>query len=257
MLGWRARIGIVVPATNTATESEFWKILPEGVTYSFARALSSRDSDQVRRLSGYQTSALKGATEVAEVKPDLIVWACTSGSFLNGVGYDRTLSSGIESAVGIPVLTTSSALIAAINALGVKRVALGTPYPQPVTDIEARFFADSVAGLEVVNTGIIDLSDPYSRGLIEPEQAYELGRRIDRPDAEAIILSCTDLQTFSILRALEADLGKPVISSNSATAWAMFRRLGIQPPNELGRLATLVGEDSAGAAVERAAAIPA
>lgn len=236
MLGWRARIGIIVPATNTATESEFWKTLPEGVTLSFARAVSSRDSDQVRRLSAYKESALKGAIEVAEVQPDLIVWACTSGSFVNGVGYDRALSAELERAVGIPVITTSSALLAAINTLRVKRVALGTPYPQPITNIEARFLEDSVAGLKVVNTGIIDISDPYTRGLIRPEQAYELGKRIDKSDAEAIILSCTDLQTFSIIQELEADLGKPVISSNSATAWAMFRKLGIRPSTQIGRL---------------------
>lgn len=248
MLGWRTRIGIIVPATNTATESELWKIVPEGVTLSFARAVSSRDRDQVRRLSAYKESALKGALEVAEVKPDLIVWACTSGSFIKGAGYDRALATEIERAVGIPVLTTSSALIAAINTLGVKRVALGTPYPQPITDIEARFFEDSVAGLEVVNTAIIDISDPYSRGLIRPEETYELAKRTDRPAAEAIILSCTDLQTFPVIRALEADLGKPVISSNSATVWAMFRKLRIQLPGQIGSLAAHADEAGAPAA---------
>lgn len=236
MLGSRARIGIIVPATNTATESEFWKIVPDGVTLSFARALSSRDPDQVRRLSAYKESALKGAIEVAEVKPDLIVWACTSGSFINGVGYDRALATEIESAVGVPVLTTSSALITAINALGVKRLAMGTPYPQSITDIEARFFADSVPGLKVVNAAIIDLTDPYSRGLIRPEEAYELAKRAHIPDADAVFLSCTDLQTFPIIERLEQELDKPVISSNSATAWAMFNKLGIRPLREVGRL---------------------
>lgn len=236
MLGWRARIGIIVPATNTATESELWKIVPEGVTLSFARAVSSRDTDQVRRLSAYRDSALEGAFEVAEVKPDLIVWACTSGSFIKGAGYDRALASEIERAVGIPVLTTSSALIAAINALGVKRLAMGTPYPQPITDIEARFFEDSIRGLKVVNTAIIDIADPYSRGLVRAEQAYELGRRAHAPEAEAVFLSCTDLQTFSVIEMLERDLGKPVISSNLATAWAMFEKLAIRPLRQIGRL---------------------
>ena len=236
MLGSRARIGVIVPATNTATESEFWRIVPEGVTLSFARALSARDSDQVRRLSAYKDSALKGAFEVAAVKPSLIVWACTSGSFINGVGYDLALAGEIERAVGVPVLTTSSALIAAFKALGIRRLAMGTPYPQPITDIEARFFEDSIDGLEVVNTAIIDIADPYSRGLISPEEAYELGLKAHTPRAEAIFLSCTDLQTFAIIEKLEEQVGKPVISSNSATAWAAFNKLGISPLRKIGKL---------------------
>ena len=236
MLGSRARIGIIVPATNTATEFEFWKIVPDGVTLSFARAVSSRDPDQLTRLSAYRDSALAGAREVAEVKPNLIVWACTSGSFIKGAGYDRALSDEIERAVGVPVLTTSSAVIEALTTLDVTRLAMGTPYPQPVTDIEAKFFEDSVSGLKVVNTAIIDIADPYSRGLIRPEQAYELGRRADTPEAQAIFLSCTDLQTFAIIDELEQATGKPVISSNSATAWAMFGRLGIEPLRRVGQL---------------------
>ena len=113
---------------------------------------------------------------------------------------------------------------------------MGTPYPQPITDIEASFFEGSVQGLKVVNTAIIDIADPYSRGLIRPEQAYELAKQAHTPEAEAVFLSCTDLQTFSIIEKLEEELRKPVISSNSATAWAMFNKLGIRPLRDIGKL---------------------
>lgn len=236
MIGWRSRIGVVVPATNTATEHEFWPCMPEGVTLSFARAVSSRDTDQMRRLAAYKAGALKGAMEVAEVRPDLIVWACTSGSFVNGPGYDRALSDEIQEAAKVPVLTTSTALIMALKALGVRRIAMGAPYPPSVVDVERRFFEGSVPHLQIVNTAILDIHDSYSRGLVRPEEAYQLARRADHPDAEAIFLSCTDLQTFAILGMLERDLGKPVISSNLATLWAMMGTLRLSPKVTIGTL---------------------
>jgi maleate isomerase len=229
MIGARARIGVVVPATNTASEYEFWPAVPAGVTLSFARAVSSRDPDPVRRLSAYREGALKGAVELAEVKPSLIVWACTSGSFIRGVGYDRELANAMGDAARVPVLTTSTALIAALKVLGVRKLAMGTPYPQDITDIERRFFEDSVPGLSVVNTAIIDIADPYSRGLITPEETDRLARRADVAEADAVLLSCTDLQSFAVIDALEQHLGKPVISSNLATLWAMFGKLRIEP----------------------------
>lgn len=236
MLGWRARIGLVVPATNTATDFELRPLLPEGVIFCSARALSSREPDQVKRLSGYWDQAIKAAREVAEVKPDLVVWACTSGSFVGGAGYDRRLADAMAAEAHAPVVTTSTAVIEALQALGVTRLAMGTPYPQPVTDLEKRFFEDSVPGLKIVRDGIIDIADPYSRGLIRPEEAYRLALRVDAPEAQAVFLSCTDLRTFPIVDAAEEALGKPVISSNLATIWAAMRRLGIEPANAPGRL---------------------
>lgn len=236
MLGWRARIGVIVPATNTATEHEFWRVLPDGVSLSAARAISSRAADQVERLSAYREQAIKGALEVAEVRPDIIVWACTSGSFVRGAGYDRELSEAMQAQVGIPVLTTSTAVIEALAALRITRLAVGTPYPQQVTDIEQRFFEDSVPGLRIVSSAIIDVADPYSRGLITLEQAHDLALRANSAEAEAVFLSCTDLRTFEIIEMLERDLGKPVISSNLATLWATLRRLKLRPRVEVGSL---------------------
>lgn len=236
MLGWRARIGIIVPATNTATEYEFSRVLPEGVCLSAARAVSSRAVDQLERLSAYKEQAMKGAREVAEVKPDIIVWACTSGSFARGAGYDRELASEIQAAVGLPVLTTSTAVIEALNAFGITRLAMGTPYPEHVTAIEKKFFEDSVNKLQIVSSAIIDIGDPYSRGLITLEQAYDLAMRADSPEAEAVFLSCTDLRSFDIIDMLESDLGKPVISSNLATLWATLGRLKLRPRVTIGSI---------------------
>lgn len=236
MIGWRARIGVIVPATNTATEHEFWPALPAGATLSFTRIISSRDTDQVKRLSSYRDGAIEGAREVAEVRPDLIVWACTSGSFVNGAGYDRELAGQMTAATRIPVLTTSTALVTALETMGVRRIALGAPYPQQITDVAARFLQDSVPGLSVVNTAIIDIADPYSRGKIAPEEAYRLAKRADTDEAEAIVLSCTDLQTFAVVEALEHDLGKPVVSANLATLWALLGRLGLPHGPAPGRI---------------------
>ena len=51
------------------------------------------------------------------------------------------------------------------------------------------------------------------------------------------MICCTDFATADVLAPLEAELGKPVISSNSAGLWAALRKAGINDPIEgYGRL---------------------
>ena len=41
--GWRARIGLIVPSPNTVTETEFWRMAPEGVSIHTTRLLYRAD----------------------------------------------------------------------------------------------------------------------------------------------------------------------------------------------------------------------
>lgn len=227
MLGWRGRIGLLVPATNTVAEREFWKLIPEGLTVSTARVVSIVAEDEVERLAAYKTQVIKAAQEVTHVNPDIIAWTCTSGSFITGAGYDIELAREVTQLVGAPAVTTSTAVLEAIRQLGISRLAMGTPYRDSVTEIERRFLEESIDGLKVVNTVNLSVLGPSKRGLILPERVYQLGREVDTPDAEAVFLSCTDVRTIEVLDCLEADLGKPVFSSNQATLWAVLQRLGV------------------------------
>lgn len=224
MYGWRARVGLIIPSLNVTIEPEFAWMAPEGVSFHTTRVLLERGTpDQLERMAGEAEGA---ARLLATAGVDLIVYACTSGSLIKGLGWDLEIIRSIESATGIPAFTTSTAVIEAFKFMEVSGVSVGTPYIDEVNRIEKEFF--EAHGIKV----------PYIEGLgytkgeqlhaEPPETAYRLGKKVNRPEADSVFLSCTDFKTIEIIAPLERDLGKPVMSSNTVTMWAVLRRLGIR-----------------------------
>ncbi len=108
--------------------------------------------------------------------------------------------------------------------MGIKKVSVATPYLEEVAKAAAKFIQDS--GIEVLDlnwlgkaTGIEDVSQ---------ESVYHMVRQVDKPESEAVFISCINLHTIELIDKLEADLGKPIISSNQATMWNLLRMAGIQ-----------------------------
>jgi arylmalonate decarboxylase len=118
-------------------------------------------------------------------------------------------------------------VIAALRTLGVKRIAMGTPYVDFVNQGELKFLAEE--GFEVVAWHGMGLGETQAerRGInrVPPQSVFRLARLIDRPEAEAIFLSCTALPTIEMIATLEEELGKPVVTSNQATFWNVLRTL--------------------------------
>jgi arylmalonate decarboxylase len=141
------------------------------------------------------------------------------------------LAARLEGLTGTPVATTSQAVMAALRALSARKVALATPYRRFITDGE-------VAWLEAEGFGVtsaVDLNmgetEQERRGInrIPPEVCYRLGREADRPDADVLFLSCTAMASLPVVEALERDCGKPVVTSNLASAWYVLKRLMVKP----------------------------
>ena len=70
----------------------------------------------------------------------------------------------------------------------------------------------------------------YGQGALTPEEIFDLGCRADHRDAEALVLSCTDIRAVEAIEALERDLRKPVVTSNQALMFCAVRRLGLVFP---------------------------
>jgi maleate cis-trans isomerase len=171
---------------------------------------------------------------LAHLSPDLVAFACTSGSFVDGEDGLREQVDLIGRTAGCPVVATSRAIIEACRHLGVSRVALATPYRDAVNEAERAFLTGH--GVEVRSLAGLGLSGAAIRE-VAPEQVMELARSADTADSEALFISCTDFRALEVLDRLEAELGKPVLSSNQVTLWAILHALG-QPTRlpGLGRL---------------------
>jgi len=229
MIGWRARLGFMVPPGNPTIEPEMIALVPQGVSVHFHRMDSGGGvpgalDNQDQRTRAMIDSLDAGVKLLGAVKPDIIVIAHTATSYYLGREREAELLARLGAASGVPVVSAFGAVAAALERLGIRRVAYGAPYSaettaQGRTHLEAHGFrvvqAENLAGV----TNIYDET---------AERAYRLAREVDRPEAQAVFLTGTGMPTLPVLDMLEADLGKPVISSASAMMWHALRRVGVR-----------------------------
>lgn len=230
MTGTSARLGFLVPPGNPTTEPEMIRLAPRGVTVHFTRMVAhgvtgSLDGQEERNRT--QIAHLDdNAALLAMVKPQVIVMAHTASSYTMGRAGEKEVVERIERATGIRFITAFGSVIAALGRLGVRRVAVGTPYSEAST-LQCKANLEAY-GLEVASYGRLDgVRNIYDE---TPERAYQLGRQVDTADAQAVFLSGVGMPTIETLARLERDLGKPVLSSASAMMWHALRVARVPVP---------------------------
>ena len=223
------RIGMIVPASNTNAEPDSLMLAPEGVTIHTTRSGgydvdAIPDSDEMRRFVRQDLD--QQLQLLMDARVELIAYACTSATLADGPDFDRTFCEEITATTGIPAVTTAGALIEAMRSIGVHRIAFTSPYV-PKLAAEAIDFIRQ-CGIEVVNQAGFDRElSSLEQNALTPQDAYDMGLRADHPEAELVLISCTDFRALEAVPALEKALGKPVITSNSALMYASCMRLGV------------------------------
>jgi maleate isomerase len=229
LYGYRARIGILVPSGIITIEPEFNMVVPEGITchYHRFRFLGGGETKTVLDDLKAAVDYIADASElITHVHPSVVVMAGTGVSFIGGYGYDQLLIQKMKERNGnLPTTTTSTAVIAAFESLGVKKVSVAMPYIEEVARAAVKFVEDN--GTEVANARWLNKSG-FDISQIPEEELYQLAVETDTPESEALFISCTALHTFGLIEKLEKDLKKPVITSNQATIWQALRLAGIE-----------------------------
>jgi maleate isomerase len=233
--GWRGRIGMIYPSIGRTPEHEWWRLAPRGVTLHITRVLLRATSmEELNRIGGFAEDA---ARLLATAKPDVICFACTTGTMVRGMEYDRQLTGRISEATGIPATSMAQGVIEGLRALGAKKLAVATAYVDEINAHERQFLLDN--GFEVELIEGLQLTDSIRISEVSPEEVYRFARDVYRRSgsADAILISCGSLRTLEIVSELESDTGKPVVSSNIAQMWIALRMLGIgEPVLGVGRL---------------------
>jgi maleate isomerase len=247
MYGRRGRIGLITLATDTSVLPEYARLMPAEVAVYPAPIPLPRGEVTPAALSEMlEGDELERAARLLRwAGVGIVVFACTTGSLVHGVGWDRDLIGRIERASGLPATTTSTAVLDALEAVGATSLAVATPYLDELNAIERRFFEES--GFPVAAIAGLGCATDDEIGRLAPDDAESLIARVVRRDADAIFVSCTNFHVVEAIAGLEARWGKPVVTSNQAGAWAALRSLGIEDEiGGYGRLLTMAAPRTGG-----------
>lgn len=215
-------IGVIAPF-DLALERELWRWVPMEVSLHLARTPYepvpvSMEMAQLVSNSAHLAAATR---DVLHVEPEVVAYLCTSGSFVNGIDYERSLVKAICDAGAPDAVTTSGALAEVLQQLDVHRLSVITPYDEDLTGKLHSFLAEM--HVETVSSEHLGLG-----GGIWKVSYRTIAERIlsgDHPDAEAIFVSCTNLPTYDLIEPLEVALGKPILTANQLTMWACLKRM--------------------------------
>jgi maleate isomerase len=169
----------------------------------------------------------QSARYLGSVRPDVIAYACTSGSFEDGPEGEQRIVDVVTAATGAEVVTATRAIVAFLQRAGVGRVAIVSPYTRELTrDLEAYLVA---AGLTITGVACRGYDENDRIAADEPDDIVAFASAAELGAAEAVVLPCTNWRVNGIVRRLEAALRRPVISSNTALIEHVARVLDLDP----------------------------
>ena len=213
--------GVLIPATNTTVETEYSRLLPDGLQAHYGRLGKGGDTPFSPSLVAdviYQSKML------GQAKVEAIALAQTSASLFSD-DYDVVTTRQMHEGSGAPAVTSAVAIGQALRAMGLRRIAVVTPY-SPDAIARAKHLFETKHGLEVVAMEGFDASDAYAIGGLGPEHATEAFRRVDRKEIEALVVPGGNFPTMRHVAQWEAEFGKPVITTNGAVLWAVIGLMG-------------------------------
>jgi maleate isomerase len=220
--GARAKIGVIVPSGNIATEPQFRAMLPKGVAPFFTRAtLTTTDGDGLMQMAKRVDQDVQ---LLVDAKVDIVFFHCTAITTF-AEGSDDDILSRIAAVTDTPASATSKGIVAALKALKAKRVVLITPYTADINAREVAFLKRN--GAEVIHETGLGIPDSPGMFAVTPEQWIDYALQNRRDDADLYFLSCAAVRTAEVIETLEAELGRPVITSNLLGAWHAMRTIGV------------------------------
>jgi maleate isomerase len=212
-------LGLIIPSSNTVMEDELTLYV---TVHSTRIALKNVDEPSLKKMN---KELLKAVDLISDCHPAAIVYGCTSGSIIEDV--EKIVKKSV-----IPAITTSSAVISALQTLGAKTVSVATPYIDEVNQKEKAFLESK--GFTVKDIKGLGLLNNIEIGNQEPEAAYNLAKSLKK--ADAIFISCTNFKTFDIIHDLEDECNIPVVTSNSASLWGALKAANKKEKIYLGKL---------------------
>jgi len=218
------KFGCIIPSGNNYTEPDFYSLSQKDIgIYATRIFIENITPEELKKMGGYTEEAAK---LLSNVNADIILFACTTGSLVEGIDWEENLKKRITKITGLPAITTSGSIINALKVLNAKKIIIFTPYSKELDKREKLFFEKlNYTVLEIKGLGIIDNKKIAA---VTPETINENCLTLFQRNlnAEALFISCTNLDTIDIIDKIEKEINIPVITSNQASYWNLLRACG-------------------------------
>ena len=217
------RLGLMVPANNTTMESELLAWLPAGSSCRTLRIPRGEGLLGPDEIPAYVARALELAKGYDPAQIDIVAYGCTAAGVIGGPARDAGIQRELAAVTGKPVVTTANAMVEVLRHIGARRVAVVTPYLDPVNERLRAYLEQS--GIAVTRLASFMAATTGELAAITPPQIAALARETMTSGSDAMFIACSQLPTLEILDGLAREFGKPVWSSIKATAWRVERML--------------------------------
>ncbi|TGQ68343.1 MAG: ectoine utilization protein EutA [Mesorhizobium sp.] len=231
------RVGLIILATDHTTEPDFRRMVANDRIGVYVARIPYANPTTPNNLRKMQPALTAGAALILPDEPlDAICYSCTSASVVIG---DAEIETAIQAAKpGVPVVTPPMAGVRGLNVLGVRRISILTPYTVETSRPMAAYFA--ARGFDIASFTCLGFEDDREMARIAPAALVDLARQVTHAQADALFVSCTALRGALAVTGMEQAIGRPVVTSNQATAWNCLRLCGDETAHpEFGRLMTL------------------
>ena len=231
VVGFRAKVGVIVPSTNTVVEHDLWNVRPPGVTFHSSRFMVeapdlSSDEKFLYFLDKIRETIPGSVEDLMTCKPDYILMGMSAETFWGGKqGNDEFIARIDAISGGLPITTGANACGAALEKLGVSKIACLTPY-QPIGDNQVEKYFTEV-GFDVKRVKGLKCATATSIADVTEEEVIAALKELDGDDIDAIVQCGTNLSMVSIADEASKWLGKPVLAINAVCLWHALRSMGI------------------------------
>ena len=266
-MGKVTRIGALLPATNPVVEPDFYTVIPREITVHFERMWNGRWGNQPGKpeddaykvqMSSEEANSVewamfginqtkmnedveRGVRSLANVDPDLLVYACTGGTWHRGnLAYDRQMAELMQRVSGVPAITAVGSCLEAMRFMGARCVSVAGPYRNFHLRNRLKPLLEE-AGFEVVSIEgegwMQDSMNPREIDVQDPRVIKDFVREVVAEEADTVFLPGTAWRAVEAVEELEQELGKTVVTVNQATIWMALRNVGwTEPIQGYGRL---------------------
>ena len=233
----KKRIGLVILATDHTTEPDFARMVAGPDIGIYVSRIHYANPTTPENLRAMQPSLTTGAGLILPGEPlDAVMYSCTSASVV--IGDDEVAAAIRKAKPGVQVVTPTAAAVLGLKTFGARRISVLTPYTVQTSRPMADYFAGLGFGIDRFTC--LDMSDDREMGRIALTELVAFAREAADPASDALFISCTAVRAASVAAEIEQAIGKPVVTSNLATAWQCLRLCGDQASRpELGRLMTM------------------